>query len=252
MSEVASPERIKALESIPTLERLFEEIERLSARPAWVPGEKPIFWPEPKSKYVPAQWRYQEMKALMDAAGRLIDVSLSDRRNFALRNPNDDNFRTTNTLVCAYQMILPGELAPSHRHSSHALRFIVDGKGTFSIVNGQKMAMETGDVVLTPGWYWHGHGHDGDKPAYWIDVLDIPLTHLFESMFFEDVHGTPFTADAAVDEELKREGMIMAPAPLPWREEELKYLMRGLGLEDRITAFPMPGITPAPSDGAKG
>ncbi len=74
----------------------------------------------------------------------------------------------------------------------------------------------------------------------------------FESMFFEDVHGTPFTPDAAVDEELKREGMIMPPAPLPWREEELKYLMRGLGLEDRITAFPMPGITPAPSDGAKG
>lgn len=74
----------------------------------------------------------------------------------------------------------------------------------------------------------------------------------FESMFFEDVHGTPFTPDAAVDEDLKREGMIMAPAPLPWREEELKYLMRGLGLEDRITAFPMPGLAPAPPDSAKG
>lgn len=74
----------------------------------------------------------------------------------------------------------------------------------------------------------------------------------FESMFYEDVHGTPFTPDPAVDEELKREGMLWPPAPLPWREEELKYLMRGLGLEDRITSFPLPGAAPAPSDGAKG
>jgi hypothetical protein len=74
----------------------------------------------------------------------------------------------------------------------------------------------------------------------------------FESMFFEDVHGTPFAPDAAVEEELRREGMVMAPAPLPWREEELKYLMRGLGLEDRITAFPNPGAAAAPADGAQG
>ena len=66
-------------------------------------------------------------------------------------------------MVCAYQMILPGEQAPSHRHASHALRVIIDGKGSFSTVNGEKMPMETGDVVLTPGWCWHGHGHDGDR-----------------------------------------------------------------------------------------
>jgi gentisate 1,2-dioxygenase len=83
-------------------------------------------------------------------------------------------------------MILPGEVAPSHRHSSHALRVIIDGKGSFSIVNGEKMPMETGDVVLTPGWCWHGHGHDGDKPAYWFDGLDVPLTHLLEPMFYQE------------------------------------------------------------------
>jgi gentisate 1,2-dioxygenase len=83
-------------------------------------------------------------------------------------------------------MILPGEHAPSHRHSSHALRVIIDGKGSYSIVDGEKTAMETGDVVLTPGWCWHGHGHDGDEPAYWFDGLDVPLTHLLESMFFEE------------------------------------------------------------------
>jgi gentisate 1,2-dioxygenase len=104
-----------------------------------------------------------------------------------MRNPAPgSNFETTRTLVCAYQMILPGEKAPSHRHSSHALRVIIDGKGSFSTVNGEKMPMETGDVVLTPGWCWHGHGHDGDRPAYWFDGLDVPLTHLLEPMFYQE------------------------------------------------------------------
>jgi gentisate 1,2-dioxygenase len=83
-------------------------------------------------------------------------------------------------------MILPGEFAPAHRHSSHALRVIIDGEGSFSVVNGEKTPMETGDVVLTPGWCWHAHGHDGDKPAYWFDGLDVPLTQLLEPMFYEE------------------------------------------------------------------
>ena len=83
-------------------------------------------------------------------------------------------------------MILPGEHAPSHRHSSHALRVIIDAKGSYSVVDGEKTPMETGDVVLTPGWSWHGHGHDGDEPAYSFDGLDVPLTHLLEPMFFQE------------------------------------------------------------------
>jgi gentisate 1,2-dioxygenase len=104
-----------------------------------------------------------------------------------MRNPTPSAvFETSRTLVCAYQMILPGEHAPSHRHSSHALRVIIDSKGSYSVVNGEKTPMETGDVVLTPGWCWHGHGHDGDQPAYWFDGLDVPLTHLLEPMFFQE------------------------------------------------------------------
>jgi gentisate 1,2-dioxygenase len=66
------------------------------------------------------------------------------------------------------------------------LRVIIDGKGSYSIVDGERIPMETGDVVLTPGWCWHGHGHDGDQPAYWFDGLDIPLTQLLEPMFYEE------------------------------------------------------------------
>jgi gentisate 1,2-dioxygenase len=172
---------------IATMDDLFREAERLNLSPAWIPRNPPILSERPLSEFVPALWGYGEIKNALDAAGKLIDVKFSTRRNFVMRNPfPGNNFATARTLVCAYQMILPGEVAPSHRHSSHALRVIIDGFGAYSIVNGEKMPMDAGDVVLTPGWFYHGHGHDGDSPAYWFDGLDVPLTHLFELTFFEN------------------------------------------------------------------
>ncbi|MPZ57915.1 MAG: cupin domain-containing protein [Rhizobiales bacterium] len=187
MSDTISLERTRALARISNLDALYAEADRLAVTPGWIKREKPVLWREPKSDFLPMHWRYQPIKDALEAAGGLIDVALAERRNLILRNPIPDNsFATTRTLVCAYQMILPGEMAPSHRHSSHALRVILDARGSFSTVNGEKTPMETGDVVLTPGWCWHGHGHDGEEPAYWFDGLDVPLTHLFETMFFEE------------------------------------------------------------------
>jgi gentisate 1,2-dioxygenase len=170
-----------------TLDVVRAEASHLNLTPGWLPRKKPILWPQPNPEFAPAHWDYEAARALLDTAGPLIDLSLAERRNLVLRNPAPGtNFETARTLVCAYQMILPGEIAPSHRHSSHALRVIIDGEGSYSIVDGQKIPMETGDVVLTPGWSWHGHGHDGDCPAYWFDGLDIPLTQLLEPMFYEE------------------------------------------------------------------
>jgi gentisate 1,2-dioxygenase len=183
---VAAPQSLSQRD-IPTLEALYEAAGGVNFTPGWVPRKKPVLWAEPRPEYSPAQWTWEDAKAGLDAAGRLIDVALAERRNLVMRNPAPGaNFETTRTLVSAYQMILPGEKAPSHRHSPHALRVIIDGKGSFSTVNGEKMPMETGDVVLTPGWCWHGHGHDGDQPAYWFDGLDVPLTHLLEPMFYQE------------------------------------------------------------------
>lgn len=172
---------------ISDLDALCRHASQLGVTPGWIPRDKPLLWKEPKSPYVPAHWSYRDIKDALDAAGELIDVALAERRNLILKNPTPvATYETTRTFACAYQMILPGEVAPSHRHAPHALRVIIDAKGAFSIVNGEKMPMETGDVVLTPGWCWHGHGHDGHDTAYWFDGLDVPLVHLLEPMFFEE------------------------------------------------------------------
>ncbi|HXQ53366.1 MAG TPA: cupin domain-containing protein [Stellaceae bacterium] len=188
MADGAASDRIDAIRNVPTLEALYEETATFNIMPGWVRRDQPAREDAPQSAYLPAHWRYDECKAALDAAGRLIDVSLAERRNLVMRNPikGRDHAMTTATLVSAYQMILPGEKAPSHRHAAHALRVIIDAHGSYSTVDGEKTPMETGDVVLTPGWSWHEHGHDGDQPAYWLDGLDVPLVRSLENMFYED------------------------------------------------------------------
>ncbi|MGQ0653344.1 MAG: cupin domain-containing protein [Betaproteobacteria bacterium] len=201
--------------------------------PGWIRRDKPILWPGMRSEFVPAQWRYAEAREAMKAAGRLIGTDQAERRNFVMRNPAfagqfppaGNDIATLRTLICAYQSILPGEQARSHRHAPHALRVILESRGSYSIVDGDKHPMESGDVVLTPGWCWHGHGHDGAEQAYWFDGLDVPLTHLLEPMFFEE-HPAGFEpvrrvterspmrfAFSETVERLKSEATINLPAP---------------------------------------
>jgi gentisate 1,2-dioxygenase len=187
MNRIAVQEKTAVKAEIASLPELYDEAKRLDVTPGWVSRDRPIFWHEPRTDFVPAHWQYRHVKDALTSAGNLIDVALAERRNLILRNPfANNNFATVRTLVCAYQMILPGETAPSHRHSAHALRVMLDAKGSYSVVNGEKTPMETGDIVLTPGGSWHGHGHEGTEPAYWLDGLDIPSVHLMEPMFFEE------------------------------------------------------------------
>jgi gentisate 1,2-dioxygenase len=176
-----------ALQEVGNLDDLYSALEPLDMTPGWIDREKPILQAEPETSFNAAHWRYKDCRLALDVAGRLINTDLAERRNLILRNPVKGNdIATAKTLVNAYQMILPGERARTHRHAPHALRVIIESEGSYSVVNGEKHPMESGDIVLTPGWCWHGHGHDGDRPAYWLDGLDVPLTHLLEPMFFEE------------------------------------------------------------------
>ncbi len=169
-----------------SLDELYRLLEPMNVGPGWA-KRTPSLWDEPRKTFVPAHWRYREAKAALDAAGRLINTELAERRNLILYNPVPGNdYATTRTLLAAHQMILPGEKARSHRHSPNALRLVVDAEdGAYTVVNGTKIPMAPGDVLLTPNWCWHGHGNDGTAPGYWIDFLDTPLIHALEPMFFE-------------------------------------------------------------------
>lgn len=181
---------LEQLRSIQHVDDLVKAIGSMHCTPGWIPRASPLMWPVTTSKFVPVHWRYADIRPALEVAGRVIGTDRAERRNFVLRNPIEGNdFATTRTLVGAYQSILPGEKARSHRHSSHALRVILESRGSYSIVNGKKHAMETGDIVLTPGNHWHGHGHDGKEQAYWFDCLDLPLVHLLEPMQCEDFPG---------------------------------------------------------------
>jgi gentisate 1,2-dioxygenase len=177
----------QSADDIRDVDELIEFIGARSLTPGWIDREPPLLYRNPSSIYVPVHWRYSEVRPALVAAGRVIGTDLAERRNFVLRNPVPGNdFSTTRTLISAYQSILPGERARSHKHSPHAMRVIIEAHGAYSIVNGHQHPMESGDIVLTPGGSWHGHGHQGSEQAFWFDCLDLPLVHLLEPMTAAD------------------------------------------------------------------
>jgi gentisate 1,2-dioxygenase len=120
-------------------------------------------------------------------AGDLITAEEAIRRVLILENPALRGQRCiTQSLFAGLQMILPGEVAPSHRHTQSALRFIVEGNSAYTAVNGERTTMVPGDFIITPSWTWHDHGHEGSDPMIWLDGLDIPMLRFFDAGFAEN------------------------------------------------------------------
>jgi gentisate 1,2-dioxygenase len=182
-----------------TLEELYGKLSQVGIAPGWAKAT-PSLWSSPKKNFAPAHWKYEQARGALDAAGRLINTELAERRNLILFNPAAENsYGTVRTIVTAYQMIMPGEWARAHRHTPNALRLILDSEpGTYTEVDGVKIAMEPGDVLLTPNWSSHGHGNNSRSCAYWLDFLDVPLVQLLEPMFFEPAEEEK-TDDASAD-----------------------------------------------------
>ena len=109
-----------------------------------------------------------------------------ERRALQLFNPGlDGRWATTNNLIAAVQVLLPGEVARAHRHTPTAIRFIIEGSGAYTAVDGERVYMEPGDLILTPSWSWHDHGNETKDRIVWMDGLDIPLIASLEAMFFQ-------------------------------------------------------------------
>jgi gentisate 1,2-dioxygenase len=139
----------------------------------------------PSRKTQPVRWRYADIRPNLMRAGELTPIEKAERRVLVLCNPGLglDNMKATPTIYIGMQLILPGETAPNHRHTPSAVRFVIEGQGGFTVVGGEKLPMERGDLILTPPGLWHEHGHEGQGPVIWLDALDLPLIYGMEASF---------------------------------------------------------------------
>ena len=163
----------------------YERIDPHHLTPLWeVLGSLVI--PQPDSPCVAAHWRYDAIRDYLLEAGRLITAKEAERRVLVLENPAlRGRSSITQTMYCGLQVILPGEVAPSHRHTQSALRFVVEGEGAYTAVDGERVTMRRGDFIITPSWTWHDHGNAGSEPVIWMDGLDIPLVRMLDASFAE-------------------------------------------------------------------
>lgn len=149
------------------------------------PTDPALFTPSPVSQMKPAHWTAEQIREGLDLIGKKIALDPGGvRRTIRLCNPGLD-FGTTPTFWASVQYIRPGEVATAHRHTANALRFIMEGEGADTIVDGEKYEFNKGDLVLTPSWSFHDHEHKGEQPMIWLDVLDINLVRRMEAVFFE-------------------------------------------------------------------
>ena len=158
-------------------EQFYQHISGQNLTPLWESLHH-LVPKTPNANCAPAYWNYQEIRPLLLESGSLIGAKEAVRRVLVLENPAlRGQSSITATLYAGLQLIMPGEVAPSHRHNQSALRFIVEGKGAFTAVDGERTPMNEGDFILTPQWRWHDHGNPGDEPVIWLDGLDLPLVN---------------------------------------------------------------------------
>src|SRR6266566_3315260 len=138
--------------------------------------------PHPQPKAIPYMWSSELLKSVVSQSGTAVPVG-EERRAMQLFNPGlEGRWASTNTLISAIQVLLPGEVARAHRHTPTAIRFIMEGNGAYTKVDGERVYMAPGDLVLTPSWSWHDHGNESDETVVWLDGLDIPLIQSLDAM----------------------------------------------------------------------
>jgi len=166
------------------------ELDEVNLGPLWASAFSSR---EPQPRPIPYLWKKELLDNKLEKSKEMLQVGFGsvERRAVYLINPGMKQLQpygwggATQNLYVAVQAIAPGEIAPSHRHTSSALRFIMDGFGASGLVNGQKYAFEPGDYLITPGWIWHDHINEGDQPVTWMDCLDVPFVMGMSTSFFE-------------------------------------------------------------------
>jgi gentisate 1,2-dioxygenase len=141
---------------------------------------------QPRNKARPFRWQWADVEPRLRVAAKTVPIEECERRALVFANPGlDGKPYITNTLFAAYSLYNPGERAPVHRHTPSASRFVLEGDGGFTVVQGEKLRMSRGDLILTPTGTWHDHGNDGREAVIWVDVLNVPLVESLNATQFE-------------------------------------------------------------------
>ncbi len=183
MTEQGRFDALGRLEDLPQDYR--DALTKLNLVPLW-PSLRAVLPPGvPTRKTKPTFWSYQDLRPLLLKAGEMTPIEKAERRVLVLANPGHglEKMQASPSIYLGMQLLLPGELAPAHRHTPNAIRMIVEGESAFTTVDGEKCRMSRGDLILTPTGLWHEHGHEGDKPVVWLDVLDLPLVYALETSY---------------------------------------------------------------------
>jgi gentisate 1,2-dioxygenase len=170
-------------------ERFYQRLKSQNAAPLWEQLADLVL-AEPRPGCIPALWRYEEMRPYLMESGRLITADEAERRVLMIANPGLKGLsQVTQSLYAGLQLVLPGEVTATHRHVAAALRFVIEGHGAYTSVDGRKITMHPGDFILTPSWTYHDHGNLTDTPVVWLDGLDIPIVNTFDGSFAEHYPG---------------------------------------------------------------
>jgi gentisate 1,2-dioxygenase len=169
----------------PERQAFYDKIAPANLAPLWEQLHS-LVTAEPRPRVLPAIWHYDQIRPYLMQSGGLITAQEATRRVLMLMNPGlGGEASITGSLFAGLQLIMPGEVAPTHRHTQSALRFIIEGHGAYTAVDGERTPMEPGDFVITPSWTWHDHGNDTSDPMVWLDGLDVQLVNLLNASFAE-------------------------------------------------------------------
>jgi gentisate 1,2-dioxygenase len=193
----------------------YEAIRSLHLSPLWEQLHA-LVPQQPSTPCVAAHWRYENLRPHLMRSGEIISAAEAVRRVLVLENPGLPGLASiTQSLYAGLQLILPGEVAPAHRHTQSALRFVVEGQGAYTAVNGERTTMRPGDFIIAPAWTWHDHGSDAAGPVVWLDGLDIPLVRFLDAGFAENAPTESQSITRPEGQNLARYGANMAPLREP-------------------------------------
>ncbi|MBV9120488.1 MAG: cupin domain-containing protein [Chloroflexi bacterium] len=200
------------------LQQLESDLESAHFIPTWVYAPK-LNTREPVPGYRPYLWRWAATHNLLMRAGDLITPERgAERRSIDHVNPDlEPQLAATHTIGSAFQLVRPGEIAPAHRHSLAAIRFVVEGGGgaVYTVVDGERLLMEDNDLILTPAFTWHDHANETGKDIIWLDALDYPLGQTLRCSFFEPGQRDRQVIDKAPDFTRITTGALRPPGKAP-------------------------------------